>query len=617
MGAGKDGLHLTKKREIQEIKVGVEDVKKNPTMTNVIPPKDDIFGDIKRTRSEKEIVVENELKKRGKTQKEINALNERQAFIKESKKGLDKRSLDLEKAIKGTKGKKNDKFDIHVPKMSVLFKEYKSSFTDRVTPQKRLEKIKNKRSRLFVKANNAETLAKKEQSYTSRNRECILQVISGMGEELDTEQTHALSAFMNTEKDGFKENKALVDSYLSDDKTAALDTITKKLFSIDTSDLSFDDDTQIAEHAEKFEQIAGSISAYDRLLEDNPNYIEGLKGGVREALEKRCQELRTIACYYLSCKDLITDEFYRTHYNEEMSMDVDASDPNKDHIRIVEKMSRCFVFGRDLIKLDPKSSKYKKLGEDPKFRGEYSKFRLRMSKNYSADKKAFLRRAFVKEDYLAMMDPALLKGLLSKQMLRSGDTKDFRRLSKEYLRRLDYFEKLPEWNNLDQIADKRYKEKLQLIKVNSLLIRSLPLIADLADQTQRKKVEHGERSGEYLGASSQLNEYIRVLAPVGDTTVLTARNNLYLKIEEEAPVFSIRNFNNAISELKALDVKDIKISNYKEMILNYEHNIRICKRVENFRNIIAEGALNGFKLSDEEYLERIQDQEDWLESLDD
>ena len=286
MGAGKDGLHLTKKREIQEIKVGVEDVKKNPTMTNVIPPKDDIFGDIKRTRSEKEIVVENELKKRGKTQKEINALNERQAFIKESKKGLDKRSLDLEKAIKGTKGKKNDKFDIHVPKMSVLFKEYKSSFTDRVTPQKRLEKIKNKRSRLFVKANNAETLAKKEQSYTSRNRECILQVISGMGEELDTEQTHALSAFMNTEKDGFKENKALVDSYLSDDKTAALDTITKKLFSIDTSDLSFDDDTQIAEHAEKFEQIAGSISAYDRLLEDNPNYIEGLKGGVREALEK-------------------------------------------------------------------------------------------------------------------------------------------------------------------------------------------------------------------------------------------------------------------------------------------------------------------------------------------
>ena len=27
-----------------------------------------------------------------------------EAFIKESKKGLDKRSLDLEKAIKGTKG---------------------------------------------------------------------------------------------------------------------------------------------------------------------------------------------------------------------------------------------------------------------------------------------------------------------------------------------------------------------------------------------------------------------------------------------------------------------------------------------------------------------------------
>ena len=56
-------------------------------MTNVIPPKDDIFGDIKRTRSEKEIVVENELKKRGKTQKEINALNERRGIYQRVEKG--------------------------------------------------------------------------------------------------------------------------------------------------------------------------------------------------------------------------------------------------------------------------------------------------------------------------------------------------------------------------------------------------------------------------------------------------------------------------------------------------------------------------------------------------
>ncbi len=177
-------------------------------------------------------------------------------------------------------------------------------------------------------------------------------------EGCDDETFRDLAAFMVL-KNGEEANRILLDNYLGknkensaeDQRIEALDTITKMIFSIDVSHINFKSDMDMVKNAPRLESIVSCVGAYDKLLAVNQAYLSSMDPNIKKALIMRIEELRAVACYYLSRKELLGDENYRSTRDSDLSLDLDDNSPDKQRA-LAERIFNSYILGRNLVRVN-------------------------------------------------------------------------------------------------------------------------------------------------------------------------------------------------------------------------------------------------------------------------
>ena len=289
-----------------------------------------------------------------------------------------------------------------VPEKSALLKAYKGKAVN-ISAEVRAQKIKNKRSRLFVKAKNSDACLKAHNDILELNNKKILETFAGSDLDADKETVRDLSYFMSS--DNATENKSLFDKYQEEDRSEALDIMTGKLLDMDVSKISLENDAAIAKNAATLEQLSGMVSAYDRIIEANPQYRESLNNSESgESIKQRIEMLRSIATYYVARKELITDEYYRSHYNDELSLEVNENSSD-DEKEVAAKLMSAHYAGINMMRSNGASQGDINKRGTLNLKSFYAKGMAEQAKNVSAaDEDGLRARKKLLMDYYKSQD---------------------------------------------------------------------------------------------------------------------------------------------------------------------------------------------------------------------
>ena len=289
---------------------------------------------------------------------------------------------------------------------------FKKRFNDRLNAEERAKKQKNPKSRLYQKKQNADILAESISKYETKTYDEINKVITRQALRCDKEDYHDLAAFMQEGEE--EKNRELINLYLGksvrvqgealegQDVRLALDTMAASLFSIDISTLDFTDDKSLVQNASILEKISSQVAAFDRMSEKH-HYAESLNEEDVKRLNERLDALRSISAYYSNRKEIITNDLYKTHYDDELSMESSATDTEEQRV-LGEKLVASLILGRTMMRLNGIKVGKKTFGENLRFTSEQERERFEdFRENYeSRDMHQVLSdEAYVKKDVVA------------------------------------------------------------------------------------------------------------------------------------------------------------------------------------------------------------------------
>lgn len=257
-----------------------------------------------------------------------------------------------------------------------------NAFSERIDEKTRKEKKKNRRSRLFVKAENEALLNKAESEYAGRLSSDLSRFLPAGINPMQADARDVAQFMIYGGEDVFR-NKLVAKLFFStqggeDEKKLsrqmAMAEMAQILVSVDISKLHLDSDQDIANHADVLERLTGQVAAFDTLSEKY-GYFDTLPEKDKKTLSKKLECLRAISAYYVAKKEVMKDALYRDHYNDELTYDVNdgATDEQKE---LVKKLMRTFVLGRVMMKLNGVSqnslNKHRVLNvQDPFSKGMY------------------------------------------------------------------------------------------------------------------------------------------------------------------------------------------------------------------------------------------------------
>jgi len=246
----------------------------------------------------------------------------------------------------------------YAPDNETLGAKYRTgSFKDRLSKKERDERIKDPKSGLYQKAQNAALLEETIKDFETASYDAVNRAVTRQALRIDANEYQDLSAFMLQGDDAAnfelatlylgKSVKMQGDALEGQDVLKALDLMAEQLFLVDVESLRLDNDTELVKNAGKLEKITAQVSAFDRLMKKH-GYFKTLKPENQERLSDRLNALRSIAAYYQVRKEIITDETYKTHYNDELSMNKtgDITDAQKN---LAEKLLHSLVLGRTMM----------------------------------------------------------------------------------------------------------------------------------------------------------------------------------------------------------------------------------------------------------------------------
>ncbi len=244
---------------------------------------------------------------------------------------------------------------VYLPRTSSLLDGFSSKFSS-ISERKRREKQKNPKSELYRKLKNAalleEGIKKTEGKVYSRAAKLYDQFPSNIG----IEDSRDLAWFMSGDKrkdeelckmffaSKDKQGKAMVNK---NDASMALVKMAEMLVSTNMKDLRMDDDTQVAAHAPELETLTARLAAFDR-MSSKYDFVSKLPEEVVEKFHAKMGFLREVCAYYSLRKNIITNQYYRNHYNREMSLDLSKA-KNKDQKELTDLMVSSIVVARNLM----------------------------------------------------------------------------------------------------------------------------------------------------------------------------------------------------------------------------------------------------------------------------
>ena len=261
----------------------------------------------------------------------------------------------LSKSFKNT-----DSILVNMPQLANLDSAAKEKYEESVGQKSRAKKIKNKKSRLYAKDQNATNLEAHD-LVVRQQRDLTASLRLGVDDEqrLDmtpeqlrdySELARLLSADAAHTEDKFKqildqagvrtiENDAITNERKVTKKTEEdavvsrsklLTEMTQKLLKTNFNGIDLSDDESLVTHAQRFEDGGKLAEIYERMLEQTPGYLESIDDKTdespRKKVELRLKRIKAVSAYYKVRKMIIANPYYRTHYNHELSMHMEAED---------------------------------------------------------------------------------------------------------------------------------------------------------------------------------------------------------------------------------------------------------------------------------------------------
>ena len=246
----------------------------------------------------------------------------------------------------------------HAPLNETLGVSYRTgSFKYRLSKKEREQKIKDPASLLYRKAENAALLVETVSDFETASFDAVNRAVTRQAFRIEKDEYLDLSAFMKEGDD--KANFELAALYLGksvkmqglalegQDVFKALDLMAEQLFLFDVGSLDISDDTALVKNAAKLESLSAKVAAFDRLMKKH-GYIDTLKPENQERLSERLNSLRSIAAYYELRKEIITNEVYKTHLNDELSLNK-TGDITEEQRELSEKLLDSLVLGRTMM----------------------------------------------------------------------------------------------------------------------------------------------------------------------------------------------------------------------------------------------------------------------------
>ena len=288
-----------------------------------------------------------------------------------------KKVHDRLKAFKEQPGRKMG-VNVATVSTSVLANDYRESYEEKKLYKSREKKIKNQKSRLYKKDRNAKALETYDQTrFEERNEEARLR--RTIPDELKKEMSiqglkdlSVLSTLLDEKKEKKEKNKEadffnLVRDYYgigtkkdnqgnierkSEEETARarselMTDLAEKILQFDVSASNLTDDEYVAQNARKFTRMEQMVDIYRRMSEENPGFELNLEKGVKERLAQTMTRAKDACAFYKVRKMIIENPYYRTHYNEELSINAKATDSAEK--RLLSKLLRtAYYLGKNL-----------------------------------------------------------------------------------------------------------------------------------------------------------------------------------------------------------------------------------------------------------------------------
>ncbi|MCR5626782.1 MAG: hypothetical protein K6F99_05645 [Lachnospiraceae bacterium] len=438
----------------------------------------------------------------------------------------------------------------HRPARTALVKEYAANFGNILTDQKRVEKQRNKKSELNRKLRNVELL---KAAVAKNGEDRIKQLSSVITKDqalCSIEEFEQFSAFMTGDaaQDGGlatlflgKNKKKGADTYEGRDTQQALNLMVTQILSVDVSKLRLDNDDEIAAHAGSLEELSKRMAAFDQLAEKY-NYMDSIRD-MKDTVSARLNSLRYIVNYYELKKEIMTDDYYKNHYNRELSMDFTAKGLTVRQRLLAQKLAEANILGKKMMEANGVRADIIAKRGKPKYQNEAKANELEA--NFAAK-------------YSENGNKTLIRNRAAEHAMDNTKVIDA-------MKETAAFKEEERLKQAEKSAKEQKRETIQKAQVKRENIVKNKMMQDIAIE-------------------NVLNTEMR--------------KELMNNYQEKA--YSEEELKKQLEEFKAIDIKALKFDSFGEILKNFKNDVKVYDKALSIHLALVRGIMHGFTLPDNE-----------------
>ena len=287
-----------------------------------------------------------------------------------------------EEIIKSNRRSSESRRLVYMPQKAALVPSFANSFKEKLNSESRARELTKKNGDLFQKRVNAEKLKVARQTTTRHNlseMEKYMEIRKGKNSCKDNEVYRDLAQFIGAYDSSLNDEDKikLLDYYLGvsqkkgpedvegKDTAKALDIMTRALFAINIPALRLDSDSVIANKAGTFESILGQVTAYENMLKryehqdkdgKTVSYFDGIEAHMKNVIENHINKLRLISLYYITRRDIMLNNVYNTHRDDEITLNIDDN-ATSEQKNLAQSIMESYVVGKKLMQIAGASEK--------------------------------------------------------------------------------------------------------------------------------------------------------------------------------------------------------------------------------------------------------------------
>ncbi len=216
-------------------------------------------------------------------------------------------------------------FKLQIPEETIQKHTFRVKSTSIKCASKRKKAIRTRGTALYNKKENAEQVEAAAEAWEAEMKRRRLAATAGQDDAiLAGEGVNGAACFLTEDQEM---NQELLHSL--DGQEESLHRLGRACFK-QIMDLDFNldlrNDATFAKESGKMEDITRKVDAWIQLTDKHKGIIDGLADDEKRLLREKMEKGKGIAHYYRAQRKVITNSYYRTHYNSEISHSFNVKD---------------------------------------------------------------------------------------------------------------------------------------------------------------------------------------------------------------------------------------------------------------------------------------------------